>query len=94
MVEREPQHETIGRGELFFLDYPATEGSFSGYGLTVESGRKDQLVGILLLDRPKPADPAWLQSIADAFGGFQLVPMTATGEVKRINVQYAYRLWL
>jgi hypothetical protein len=44
MVEREPQHETIGRGELFFLDYPATEGSITGYGLTVEIGRTDRLV--------------------------------------------------
>ncbi len=40
MVEREPQHETVGRGELFFLDYPATEGSISGYGLAIEAGRK------------------------------------------------------
>jgi hypothetical protein len=80
MVEREPQHETIGRGELFFLDYPATEGSISGYGLAIESGRNDQLVGLLIVDRPRPADPAWLQSIADTFGECQLVPMTAAGE--------------
>jgi hypothetical protein len=80
MVEREPLHETIGRGELFFLDYPATEGSISGYGLAIEPGRNDQLVGLLIVDRPRPADPAWLQSIADTFGECQLVPMTAAGE--------------
>ena len=80
MVEREPQHETVSRGELFFLEYPATEGSISGYGLAIESGRNDQLVGLLIVDRPGPADPAWLKSITDTFGECQLVPMTASSE--------------
>jgi hypothetical protein len=80
MAEREPQHETIGRGELFYLDFPAVEGSISGYGLTIEAGHNDQLVGLLIVDKPRPADPDWLQSIADAFGECQLVPMTSAGE--------------
>ena len=57
MVERELQHETIGRGELFILSHPETEDVFSGYGLTTEDGRKDRLVGLLMVDRPHPADP-------------------------------------
>ena len=47
MREWEPQHETVGRGELFFLTHPGVADIFSGYGLTMESGRKDRLVGLL-----------------------------------------------
>jgi hypothetical protein len=80
MVERELQHETIGRGELFILSHPETEGIFSGYGLTTDSGHKDELVGLLMVDRPHTADPAWLQSVTDTFGQCRLFPMVATGE--------------
>ena len=93
MVEREPLHETIGRGELFFLDYPTKEGSFSGYGLTVESGRKDLLVGVLRVDPPKTADPTWLQSIDDTFGVSQFLPLTINRERGlSCNVQLDYDL--
>ena len=57
MGEREPRKEIIGRGELFFLCHPGTEDTFSGYGLTVQPGDKDILVGLLMIDRPGPADP-------------------------------------
>jgi hypothetical protein len=80
MVERELQHETIGRGELFILSHPGTTNTFSGYGLTTEPGRKDLLVGLLMVDRPHPADPVWLQSVTKTFGECELLPMTATGE--------------
>jgi hypothetical protein len=33
-----------------------TEQIFSGYGLTMQSGSKEFLAGLLMVDRPKPAD--------------------------------------
>jgi hypothetical protein len=39
-----------------------------------------QLVGIIMVDRPTVADPAWLSDIERTFGGYQLVPMTQSGE--------------
>lgn len=80
MGEREPGKEIIGQGNLYFLYHPGTEDIFSGYGLTVQPGRKDRLVGLLMVDRPKPADPEWLTQVKNTFGDSQLVAMTATGE--------------
>lgn len=80
MGEREPKKETTVRGELYFLWHPETEDVFSGYGLTVDEDRKDRLAGILMVDRPYPADPKWLQDIKDAYGECHLLPMTASGE--------------
>ena len=80
MGERETGKELIGRGELFFLSHPGKEEIFSGYGLTVEEGSKGNLVGLLMVDRPRPVDPKWLKQIERNFGEYQLVPMTATGE--------------
>ena len=80
MREREPRKEFISRGELFYLGHTETDQIFSGYGLTNESGRGDRLVGLLMVDRPHPADPDWLETVASTFGECQLVPMTATGE--------------
>ena len=80
MGEREPLRETIGRGELLCLYHPHTSDTFSGYGLTVAPNRPDRLVGLLMVDRPNPADPAWLQNIEEIYGDCQLVPMTASGE--------------
>jgi hypothetical protein len=80
MGEREQGKEVIGRGELFFLGHPGKEETFSGYGLTVEEGRKENLVGVLMVDRPRPVDREWLKQVERSFGEYQLVPMTATGE--------------
>lgn len=80
MGEREPQRETIGRGELFCLYHPHTADTFSGYGLTITPNRSDRLVGLLMVDRPNPAGAIWLQKIEETYGECQLVPMTATGE--------------
>ena len=80
MWERENRKELIGKGELFFLSHPGKEEIFSGYGLTVEEGSKGNLVGLLMVDRPRPADPEWLRRVERNFGEYQLVPMTATGE--------------
>jgi len=79
MRERISGKEQIGRGELLYLTHPDTE-LFSGYGLTTDTGCKDSLVGLLMVDRPHPADPAWLKSVSDSFGSYQLIPMTESGE--------------
>lgn len=80
MGEREPQRETIGRGELLCLYHPHTRDTFSGYGLTVMPNRPDRLVGLLMVDRPNEADPAWLMELEAIYGDCLLVPMTADGD--------------
>lgn len=78
-VEGENHKEGIGRGQLCFLAHPGTE-IFSGYGLTTQEGRRDRLVGLLMVDRPQPVDPTWLNQVEQTYGDYQLEPMTATGE--------------
>ena len=80
MREREPKKETIEKEEFFFLDHPGTGDTFSGYGLTIQPGNKEFLVGLLMVDRPKLVDPDWLKDVEAAFGEYQLVAMTASGE--------------
>jgi hypothetical protein len=80
MHERETGQEKISKGELFFLCHPGNETIFSGYGLTMEEGSKARLVGLLMVDRPWPADPKWLRQVNNSFGEYQLVPMTVIGE--------------
>ena len=80
MGERELQKEIINKGELYFLWHPSTENVFSGYGLTMNAGSKEHLVGLLMIDRPPQDVDTWLQAVAGAFGSYQLVAMTATGE--------------
>jgi hypothetical protein len=80
MAEKEPRKEAIGRGELYFLWHPTTPDTFSGYGLTTQLGSKEVLVGLLMVDRPKPADPEWLNQLEATFGEYYLVAMTTTGE--------------
>ena len=80
MLEREPRKETIDKGELFFLGHPGSEQTFSGYGMTMQSGSEEFLVGLLMIDRPRPVDPDWLKEVRARFGEYKLVPMTATGE--------------
>jgi hypothetical protein len=62
---------------LYFLWHPGSRDHFSGYGLVVAPW---QLVGILMVDRPTVADPAWLADIERTFGSYQLAAMTHTGE--------------
>jgi len=78
--EREPLKEGSQRGDLFYLWHPGTETTFSGYGLTLADGRADELVGLLMVDRPQPVSVAWLEEVGRVFGGYQLLTMTATGE--------------
>jgi hypothetical protein len=62
---------------LRYLSHPGTEDTFSGYGLTLAPAH---LVGVLMIDRPEPADPAWLAALAETFGGYALTAMTQSGE--------------
>jgi hypothetical protein len=80
MVERETGKETIGRGELFFLWHPGTDQVFSGYGLTMQPSSTEFLTGLLMVDRPYPADLEWIDEVEATFGECRLVAMTATGE--------------
>jgi hypothetical protein len=80
MGEKAPRKESIGKGDLYFLTHPGERGIFSGYGLTAQPGSKQHLVGLLMVDRPKPVDPKWLSQVQTAFGEYQLVPMTVSGE--------------
>jgi hypothetical protein len=79
MHERAPRRETIGRGKLFFLAHPGTEETFSSYGLTMQPGAEELLVGLLMIDRPRPADPEWLAEVEATFGECELVAMTPVG---------------
>ncbi len=80
MGEREPTKEIINKGELFFLYHHDTEDTFSGYGLAMTPGSKEFLVGLVVVDRPNPVNPAWLKEVEEKYGNYQLVPMTTTGE--------------
>jgi hypothetical protein len=72
------QSTTVARGDLLFLWHPDTPSIFSGFGLAVEAGRADLLIGLLIVDRPFPVSEAWLEEIEQTFGGFELYAMTAT----------------
>ena len=80
MRETEPRKEIIQRGELYFLWHPTTSDVFSGYGLTMQEERKDRLVGLLMVDRPRPVDPQWLEDVKLVYGDYELVPMAANGD--------------
>ena len=80
MGEREPQSERLNRGALLCLYHPNSPDIFSGYGLVMHDDWPGHLTGLLMVDRPFPADPLWLGHIQEAYGECALVPMTATGE--------------
>lgn len=63
--------------ELRFLWHRGSHDIFSGYGLVIAPAH---LVGLLMVDRPKPVDANWLATIERAFGTYQLTTMTASGE--------------
>jgi len=68
------------RGQLYFLWHSDTSATFSGYGLATEAGRSDLLVGLVMVDRPRPVSRAWLARVKQSFGGYELYPMTASQE--------------
>lgn len=70
---------TSRKGELYFLLHEG-EVEFSGYGLTLERGSINPLVGLLMVDRPRPTSHAWLNDVERTFGRYELLPMTKTGE--------------
>jgi hypothetical protein len=69
MREREPQ--------LVFLWHPGTRDIFSGNGLRMAPAH---LIGVLMVDRPRPVAADWLEDIRQTFGGYELVAMTHSGE--------------
>jgi hypothetical protein len=69
MREREPP--------LVCLWHPGTRDIFSGYGLRIAPAH---LVGVVIVDRPRPVAADWLEDIRQTFGGYELVPMTHSGE--------------
>jgi hypothetical protein len=64
--------------ELLYLWHPGTQDIFSGYGLSLATS--SHLVGIVMIDRPTVADPAWLENVQNTFGAYQLTAMTHQGE--------------
>lgn len=80
MGERETQSERLNRGELLCLYHPGTTDIFSGYGLVMQDDWPGYLTGLLMVDRPYPTDPSWLERINELYGECELVPMTARGE--------------
>ena len=80
MREREPQSERLNRGELLCLYHPNSPDIFSGYGLVMHDDWPGYLTGLLMVDRPSPADPGWLESLQETYGECELVPMTARGD--------------
>lgn len=74
------QPKSVARGDLFFLWHPDTQFTFSGYGLAVETGRRDLLYGILMVDRPYPVSELWMARVQQTFGDIFLYAMTATHE--------------
>ena len=62
---------------LLTLWHPGTTDTFSGYGLALAPAH---LVGLVMIDRPRPADPAWLAEVRATFGDYQLTAMTQGGE--------------
>ena len=80
MKEREPRKEIIRKGELFLLWHPGTVDVFSGCGLTMWPGSQEFLVGLLMVDRPRTANPEWLERVEATYGECHLVEMTKAGE--------------
>lgn len=58
---------------VLYLWHPNTENIFSGFGIGKD---KKNIVGMLMIDRPKRAPNEYLKEIKNAFGKYQLYPMT------------------
>lgn len=52
---------------------------FSGYGLGLHPDQSDVLVGLLMVDRPRPVDHAWLGLISIMYGDIEIYQMTSDG---------------
>ena len=63
--------------ELRYLWHPGTQDIFSGYGLALAPAH---LVGLVMIDRPRVADPGWLAEVEQTFGEYELAAMTQGGE--------------
>jgi hypothetical protein len=69
---RPPRHAVLVEGNR--------QRSHDRYGLTMQPGAEELLVGLLMVDRPRPADPEWLAEVEATFEEYELVAMTPTGE--------------
>ena len=67
---------TPKKPDLLYLWHPGKD-IFSGYGLALAPAH---LVGLVIIDRPTIAEPAWLKKIEETFGAYQLAVMAQTGE--------------
>ena len=63
---------------VYSLEHPGSS-IFSGYGLAIQPGRSEALVGLLMVDRPVPVDRRWLGLAHIMFGHVELYQMTADG---------------
>lgn len=77
MIHQTGARHAHHRPALRFLWHPGTRDIFSGYGLVLGPAL---LLGLVMVDRPHPADPAWLAEIQRAFGTYQLAAITQSGE--------------
>lgn len=64
---------------LYFLTQPGGE-LFSGYGIPAQQSRKDHLYGLMMIDRPQPANRQWLADVEATFGDLRLYEMTRQGD--------------
>jgi hypothetical protein len=77
MAETRTARYALRTPQITFLWHPDTKDVFSCYGLVLGPGH---LVGLVMVDRPEPVDPAWLAVIEQTFDNYQLVAMTQSGE--------------
>ena len=63
---------------VYSLCHPGSS-IFSGYGLAIQPGHREALVGLLMVDRPVPVDGHWLGLVQIMFGQVELYHMTADG---------------
>lgn len=70
---------TLADDPMYGLWHPGSEDTVSGYGLAIQPGRNDWLVGLLMVDRPQPVDPEWLKEVEATFGSYDLYQITQDG---------------
>ena len=46
----------------------------------MQPGTEELLVGLLMIDRPRSADPEWLAEVEATFGECELIAMTPVGQ--------------
>jgi hypothetical protein len=76
-------------GKILLLDLGRSDGEtnrligslvVTGLEMAMRPGSDELLAGLLMVDRPRPADPEWLAEVEVTFGECHLVAMTPAGE--------------